>query len=89
MLSICDVVVDPELESLLRPLNQDESNKLTTSILRSLCSIHGHKIPWEDLDLESRVNCHRIAQSAIATVLNSGYSFAGKNLGGDNDETVE
>jgi len=34
MLSICDVVVDPELESLLRPLNQDESNKLTTSILR-------------------------------------------------------
>jgi len=34
MLSIRDVVVDPELESLLRPLNEDESNKLTASILR-------------------------------------------------------
>ena len=34
MLSIRDVVVDPELESLLRPLNEDESNKLGESILR-------------------------------------------------------
>jgi hypothetical protein len=34
MLSIRDVVVEPELESLLRPLNEDESNKLTASILR-------------------------------------------------------
>jgi hypothetical protein len=34
MLSIRDVVIDPELECLLRPLNEDESNKLTASILR-------------------------------------------------------
>lgn len=34
MLSILDIVVDPELESLLRPLNEDESNKLGESILR-------------------------------------------------------
>jgi hypothetical protein len=30
-----------------------------------------------------------IAQSAIATVLNSGYSFAEKSLGAEDDETVE
>ena len=59
------------------------------AVYRSLCSIHGHKTPWEDLCLEERVNCHMIAQSAIATVLNSGYSFSGKNLGGEDDETVE
>jgi hypothetical protein len=73
---------------LALPENKQELNA-GRAVYRSLCSIHGHDIPWEDLDLASRVNCHMIAQSAIATVLNSGYSFAGKNLGGEDDETVE
>jgi len=58
------------------------------AVYAALRSIHGHETPWEDLCLEERVNCHMIAQSAIATVLNSGYSFAEKNLGGDDDEAV-
>jgi hypothetical protein len=73
---------------LALPENKREMNA-GRAVYNSLCSIHGHDIPWEDLRLEERVNCHMIAQSAIATVLNSGYSFAGKNLGDEDDETLK
>jgi hypothetical protein len=73
---------------LALPENKGELNA-GRAAYAALCSIHGHDIPWEDLDLASRVNCHMIAQAAIATVLNSGYSFSEKNLGGDDDEIVE
>jgi hypothetical protein len=44
---------------------------------------------WEDLNRESRVNCRLIAQAAIATVMNAGYSLADKNIGVKNDKTVK
>ena len=43
---------------------------------------------WEDLDRESRIACLLIAQAAIATVTNAGYSLADKKIGVKNDKTV-
>lgn len=44
---------------------------------------------WEDLNRESRTDCNLIAQAAIATVMNAGYSLADKKIGVKNDKTVK
>ena len=56
---------------LALPENKHELNG-GRAVYEVLREIHGHDISWEDLGREERVNCHMIAQSAIATVLNSG-----------------
>ena len=47
------------------------------------------KQAWEDLNRESRLDCFLIAQAAIATVINAGYSLADKKIGVKNDKTVK
>lgn len=44
---------------------------------------------WEDLNRESRLDCLLIAQAAIETVMNAGYSLADKKTGVKNDKTVK
>ena len=44
---------------------------------------------WEGLNRESRTDCRLIAQAAIATVINAGYSLADKKIGVKNDKTVK
>ena len=44
---------------------------------------------WEDLNRQSRLDCHLIAHAAIATVINAGYSLADKKIGVKNDKTVK
>lgn len=44
---------------------------------------------WENLGREVRTDCRQIAQAAIATVMNAGYSFADKKIGVKNDKTVK
>ena len=44
---------------------------------------------WEDLDRELRIHCRLIAQAAIATVMNAGYSLADKKIGARNETTAK